>query len=58
METILMNRENSKTNESYTFALNLSQRLDLRSSNKYLTFQDLPIFYLEKYQKTVKKQWT
>ena len=56
METILMNRENNKTNEPYTFAPNLSQRLDLRSSNKYVSFQDLPIFYLEKYQKTVKKQ--
>ena len=36
METILMNTENSKTNEPHTFVLNLSQRLDLRSSNKHV----------------------
>ena len=32
METILMNTENSKTNEPDKFVLNLSQSLDLRSS--------------------------
>ena len=30
-----MNTENSKTNESHKFVLNLSQRLDLKSSNKH-----------------------
>ena len=30
-----MNTENSKTNESLKFVLNLSQRLDLKSSNKH-----------------------
>ena len=34
METIFMNIENSKANEPHKFVLNLSQRLDLRSSNK------------------------
>ena len=34
METVFMNTENNKTNEPKKFALNLSQRLDLRSSNK------------------------
>ena len=32
METIFMSTENSKTNEPDKFVLNLSQRLDLRSS--------------------------
>ena len=36
METIFMNTENSKTNKSHKFFLNLSQRLDLRSSNKHV----------------------
>ena len=40
METIFMNTENSKTNEPHEFALNLSQRLDLRSSNKDVTLQN------------------
>ena len=45
METIYMNTENSKTNEPYKFFLNLSQRLDLRSSNKYVALQNLSIYY-------------
>ena len=48
METTFMNTENSKTNEPQKFVLNLSQRLDLRGSNK-----DLP---LQKYKATVQKQ--
>ena len=31
-----MNTENSKTNEPHKFILNLSQRLDFRSSNKHV----------------------
>ena len=34
MEMIFMNTENSKTSEPHKFVLNLSQRLDLKSSNK------------------------
>ena len=33
METIFMNTENCKTNEAHKFILNMSQRLDLRSSD-------------------------
>ena len=36
MVTILMNTKNSKSNEPHKFALNFSQRLDLRSSNKHV----------------------
>ena len=32
METIFMNTENIKTNEPHKFALNLSQRLDLKKT--------------------------
>ena len=39
METIFMNTANSKTNEPRTFILNLSQRLDLRSSNKHVALE-------------------
>ena len=41
METRFMNPENSKTNESHKFILNLSQRLDLRSSNKHVALQNV-----------------
>ena len=33
-----MNTENSKKNEPHKFVLNLSQRLDLRSSDKHVAF--------------------
>ena len=45
METIFINMENNKTNETHKFVLNLSQRIDLRSSNKYVTIQNLCIYY-------------
>ena len=44
METIFMNMENSKTNEPQKRVLNLSQRLDLPSSNKYVAPQNLSIY--------------
>ena len=37
--------EHSKTNEPHTFFLNLSQKLDLRSSNKHIALQNLSIYY-------------
>ena len=42
---IFINTENSKTNEPNKFVLNFPQRLDLRSSNKYIVFQNLSIYY-------------
>ena len=40
-----MNTENSKTSEPHKFALSLQQRLDLKSSDKYVALQSLPIYY-------------
>ena len=45
METIFMNMKKSKTNESYKFVLNLSQRLDLGSTNKHVALQKISIYY-------------
>ena len=45
MEAISMNTENCKTNEPHNFVLNLSQRLDLRSSDKHVALQNAPIYY-------------
>ena len=45
METIFMNPENSKTNESHKSVLNLPQKLDLAISNKYVARQNLSIYY-------------
>ena len=55
METIFLNTENTKTNESHKFVLNLSQSLDLKSSNKYVALQNLSIYYTWKNMK--KKQY-
>ena len=43
-----MNRENSKMNEPHKFVVNLSQRLDLKSSNKHVALQNLCIYYMWK----------
>ena len=45
METIFTNTENSKASKPHKFLLNLSQRLDLKSLNKYVALQNLYIFY-------------
>ena len=55
METIIKNMKNSKANELNKFVFNLSQRLDLRSSNKHVTFQNLSTYYTSK-NVTVQKQ--
>ena len=53
METIFMNTENGKTNEPHKFALNLSQRLALRSSDKNVALQNFfYLLYVKKYKKT------
>ena len=54
MKTIFLNMGNSKSNQPHTFVLNLSQRLDLRSSNKHFSLQNLSIYYTWKY---IRKQF-
>ena len=40
-----MNKENNKTSEPHKFFLNSSQKLDLGSSNKQVTLQNLTFYY-------------
>ena len=54
METIIMNTENSKMNKPHNFFLSLSERLDLKSSNKHISLQNLSIYYM---QKNIRKQY-
>ena len=58
MEMIHMKTESSKTNKPHIFALNLPQRLDLKSSDKYVLLQNLSIYYpwKNKYKTTIQKQ--
>ena len=54
METIFIKKENSKRNELRKFVLNLSQRLDLKCSNKHVALQNLSIYYA---WKNIRKQY-
>ena len=45
METIFRNMENSKTSQPHKFALHLSQRLELRISDKHDALQNLSVYY-------------
>ena len=46
--------ENSKMSKSNRFVLNLSQILDLKSSNKHVALQNLSIYYT---WKNIRKQY-
>ena len=54
MGTISMNLKNSKKNEPHKFVLDLSQKLDLQSSNKHAALQKLSIYYT---QNNIRKQF-
>ena len=54
METIFMNTENSKMKLPHKFVLNLSQRLDLRSSNENVALQNFSTYYT---WKSIRKQY-
>ena len=45
METILMNTENSKTNEPHRFKLDLTDKRNLKNPNKNMVLANLSIYY-------------
>ena len=45
METIFMNTENSKTNESHRFKLDLTDKLNLKNPNRNIALVNLSIYY-------------
>ena len=45
METIFMNTENSKTNESHRFKLDLADKRNLKSPKKNMALVNLSIYY-------------
>ena len=45
METIFMNTENSKTSEPQRFKLNLTDKLNLKNTNKNIAVANLSISY-------------
>ena len=45
METIFINTENSVTNESHRFKLDLTDKLNLKNANKNIFLTNLSIYY-------------
>ena len=48
METIFVNTENSKTNESHRFRLDLTDKLNLKNPKKNMALANLSIYYTSK----------
>ena len=55
-EMIFTNVGNSKSNEPRKYVLNLSQRLDLKSSNKQNDYKLDYLLHMKKYKTTGQKQ--
>ena len=45
MDTIVMNSENTKTSEAHRLFLNLSGKINLKRSDKYVALSNLSIYY-------------
>ena len=45
MDTIFMTSENSKTSDPYRLILNLSGKISLKRSDKYIALPNLSIYY-------------
>ena len=55
MDAIFMNSENSKRSDSHRHLLNLSDKINLKRSNKYVALSNLKqLLYMEKYKKSYK----
>ena len=55
MDIIFKNSENSKTSDPHRLLLNLSEKIDLKGSDKYVVLSNLSI-YMKKYRKIIQKQ--
>ena len=55
MNFIFMNSENSKISDSYRPLFDLSDNIDLKISNKYVTLSNLSTYYTQK--KKMKKSY-
>ena len=45
MDTIVMNSENSKTSDSHRLLLNLTEKINLKRSDKYIALLNLSIYF-------------
>ena len=54
MDTTLMNSKSSKTSDAHRLLLNLSDKMDLKRSDKYVALSNLSIYYI---WKNIKKSY-
>ena len=54
MDTIFLNSENSKTSDPHRLLLNLSHKINLKRSDKYVALSNLSIYYT---WKNIKKSY-
>ena len=54
MDTMFMNSENSKTSDPHRLLLNLSDKINLKRSDKYVALSNLSIYYT---WKNIKKSY-
>ena len=45
MDTIFMNSQNSKTSDLHKLLLNLTDKINLKKSDKYVALSNLSIYY-------------
>ena len=45
MDSIFVNSKNSKTSDPHRLLLNLTNKIDLRRKDKYVTLSNLSIYY-------------
>ena len=55
MDTIVMNSENTKTSEAHRLLLNLSGKINLERSDKYVALSNLSIYDIWKHKKVIQK---
>ena len=54
MDTIFMNSENGKTSDPHRLLLNISDKINLKTSDKYVALSNF-LVYMEKYKKVTQK---
>ena len=55
MDTIFTNSKNSETSNPPRLLLNLSNKINLKRSEKYCFIKPLHLLYIEKYKKLIQK---
>ena len=57
MDTVFMNSENKKTLDPHRLLLNLSEKINLKRSDKYIALSIFfkHLLYIEKYKKIIQK---